>query len=97
MKKIRIGIIGAGGMAAYCIPRFRRAGAEVVPVADPNPAAAVYGFVTFGNGSCLTISTSWAEMAEREEPLSDPSEAVKLMRIIDEVYASAKNRCPVKV
>ena len=40
-EKLRIGIVGAGGMTAYHIPGFRRAGAEVVAVADPNPAAAV--------------------------------------------------------
>ena len=40
MKKIRIGIVGAGGMTAYHIPGFRKGGAEVVAVADPNAAAA---------------------------------------------------------
>ena len=40
MKKIKIGIIGAGGMTAYHVPGFRKAGADVVAVADPNPAAA---------------------------------------------------------
>ena len=40
MKKIRIGIVGAGGMTAYHIPGFRKAGAEVVAVADPNAVAA---------------------------------------------------------
>ena len=40
MKKIRIGIVGAGGMAAYHIPGFRKGGAEVVAIADPNAAAA---------------------------------------------------------
>ena len=39
-KAIRIGIIGAGGMTVYHIPGFRKAGAEVVAVADPNAAAA---------------------------------------------------------
>ncbi len=37
---IRIGIIGAGGMAAYHIPGFRQAGGEVVAVADVNREAA---------------------------------------------------------
>ena len=32
---LKIGIIGAGGMAAYHIPGFRSAGAEVVAIADP--------------------------------------------------------------
>ena len=40
MKKIRIGIVGAGGMTAYHIPGFRNAGADVVAVADPNATAA---------------------------------------------------------
>ncbi len=37
---IKIGIIGAGGMAAYHIKGFRQAGAEVVALADVNKAAA---------------------------------------------------------
>ena len=40
MGKIRIGIVGAGGMAAYHIPGFRKAGAEVAAVADPDTAKA---------------------------------------------------------
>lgn len=40
MNKIRIGIVGAGGMADYHIPGFRTAGAEVAAIADPNAAAA---------------------------------------------------------
>ena len=40
MKKIRIGIVGAGGMTVYHIPGFRKGGAEVAAVADPNVAAA---------------------------------------------------------
>ena len=39
-ERIKIGVIGAGGMAAYHISGFRKAGAEVVAVADSNPAAA---------------------------------------------------------
>ncbi|OAM91052.1 Gfo/Idh/MocA family oxidoreductase [Termitidicoccus mucosus] len=37
---IKIGIIGAGGMAAYHIAGFRQAGAEVVALCDPNEAVA---------------------------------------------------------
>jgi len=33
----------------------------------------------------------------KEKPLTDPSEAVKLMKIVDAVYASAKTGKPVKV
>ncbi|HRY55919.1 MAG TPA: Gfo/Idh/MocA family oxidoreductase [Spirochaetia bacterium] len=45
---IKIGIVGAGGMARYHVPGFRAAGAEVVALADPVPearakAAAAYG------------------------------------------------------
>ncbi len=36
-------------------------------------------------------------LAGREEPLNTPDEAVKLMRIIDALYASAKSGAPVKV
>ena len=37
---LKIGIIGAGGMASYHIPGFRSAGAEVVAIADMNAEAA---------------------------------------------------------
>ncbi len=45
---VRIGILGAGGMARYHIPGFRSAGAEVVALADPSgpardAAVAAYG------------------------------------------------------
>ena len=33
----------------------------------------------------------------REEPLSDPSEAVTLMKVVDAIYASAKTGKPIKV
>ena len=132
--------------------------------------AAAHGFVTFADGSCLSLRNSWAEMVKREEmsvtlqgtkegallrrlfgkdgddataddvcevyrmtakgarrdgaltrrrdeamgrircaenfvkvlqgreaPLSDPSEAVKLMKIIDAIYASSKTGRPVGV
>jgi predicted dehydrogenase len=35
---LKIGIVGAGGMARYHIPGFRAAGAEVVALAEPDPA-----------------------------------------------------------
>ena len=38
-KRMRIGLVGAGGMAAYHIPGFRKAGADVVAIADPNVVA----------------------------------------------------------
>ena len=37
---LKIGIVGAGGMARYHIQGFRAAGAEVVAIADSNAAAA---------------------------------------------------------
>lgn len=37
---IRIGLIGAGGMAEYHVAGFRNAGAEIVAIADPDSAAA---------------------------------------------------------
>ena len=37
---LKIGIIGAGGMAAYHIPGFRAGGAKVVALADASRAAA---------------------------------------------------------
>ena len=33
----------------------------------------------------------------REEPLTDPAEAVKLMKIVDAVYKSAKTGKPMRV
>lgn len=132
--------------------------------------AAAHGFVTFKDGSCLSLRFSWAEMIKQEEialalqgtregvamrrvygrdgddatsedtcevyrmtakgerrdgllttrkdpamgrvraaenfvkvlegrekPLSDPSEAVKLMKVVDAVYKSARTGRPVKV
>jgi predicted dehydrogenase len=37
---IKIGIMGAGGMSNYHAAGFRKAGAEIVAIADTNPAAA---------------------------------------------------------
>jgi LysM repeat protein len=39
-KPLRVGLIGAGGMADYHVAGFKKAGAEVVAIADPNPEAA---------------------------------------------------------
>ena len=50
MSRIRVGIVGAGGMAAYHIPGFRKAGAEVIAIADPNRAAAERCARTHGVG-----------------------------------------------
>ncbi|MBQ9741055.1 MAG: Gfo/Idh/MocA family oxidoreductase [Kiritimatiellae bacterium] len=39
-KPLRVGLIGAGGMADYHVAGFKKAGAEVVAIADPDPEAA---------------------------------------------------------
>jgi predicted dehydrogenase len=45
---IKIGIIGAGGMAAYHTTGFRQAGAEIVALADVNQAAAEKSAAQYG-------------------------------------------------
>lgn len=40
VRRPKVCVVGAGGMAAYHIPGFRKAGAEIVAIADPNRAAA---------------------------------------------------------
>ena len=36
-------------------------------------------------------------LQKREKPLNTPDEAVKLMKIIDAIYASAKTGAPVRI
>ena len=64
MKKIRIGIVGAGGMTAYHVPGFRKAGAEVSAVADPNAVAARTCAEKYGIGRTYG---SVEEMLEAED------------------------------
>lgn len=45
---IKVGIIGAGGMASYHVTGFRQAGADVVALADVNETAAKYSASKFG-------------------------------------------------
>jgi len=45
---VKIGIIGAGWMAAYHVNGFRSAGAEVVAIADMNPEAAAQAAKKYG-------------------------------------------------
>ena len=45
---IRIGIVGAGGMAAYHIPGFRAGGAKVVAIADVSREAAERAAAAYG-------------------------------------------------
>ncbi len=47
---LRIGIVGAGGMAAYHVPGFRAGGAEVVALADLNLDAAKAAAAKFNIG-----------------------------------------------
>jgi predicted dehydrogenase len=61
---IRIGIIGAGWMAGYHIEGFRKAGAEVVAIADVDSAAAT------GTAARLQVPRTYASVARmlaREE------------------------------
>ncbi|MBQ6009460.1 MAG: Gfo/Idh/MocA family oxidoreductase [Kiritimatiellae bacterium] len=62
---LKIGIIGAGGMAAYHIPGFRAGGAKVVAVADASRAAADRAAAQYG------IPHAYGDVAEmlRSEPL----------------------------
>ena len=48
MAKIKVGIVGAGGMAGYHVAGFRKGGAEVVAVADSNVDAARKAAALFG-------------------------------------------------
>ena len=45
---IKVGIIGAGGMAAYHAQGFREAGADIVALADTNAAAAEKAAARYG-------------------------------------------------
>ncbi|MBI4621961.1 MAG: Gfo/Idh/MocA family oxidoreductase [Verrucomicrobia bacterium] len=51
---IKIAIIGAGGMAAYHATGFRQAGAEILALADVNPAAAEKAATKHGIGRVFT-------------------------------------------
>jgi predicted dehydrogenase len=51
---IKIGIIGAGGMAAYHTTGFRQAGAEIVALADVNAAAAQKSAAQYGIDNVFT-------------------------------------------
>ena len=53
---VRIGVVGAGGMAAYHIPGFRAGGAEVVALADVNLPAAQAAAEKFGIGKVASGS-----------------------------------------
>ena len=65
MKKIRVGQIGAGGMAAYQVPGFRNAGAEVTAVAATSQASAERCAKKYG----IAKAYASAEAMLAEEPL----------------------------
>lgn len=68
---MKIGIIGAGGMANYHIPGFRAAGADVVAVADVNIEAATR---TAAKHNVPRVYNSVARMLSRE-----PLDAVSII------------------
>jgi len=51
---LKIGIIGAGGMLRYHLEGFRKAGAEVIAVADPAPGAAARAASQWSIGKAYT-------------------------------------------
>ena len=61
---MKIGIIGAGGMANYHIPGFQSAGAEIAAIADVNKAAAQRVADKFG---IPTVHDSIAKMIKTEK------------------------------
>ena len=62
-QPLRVGLIGAGGMADYHVEGFRRAGAEVTAIADPNPEAAEAAAAKF---DVANVYESAEEMLARE-------------------------------
>ncbi|NLL82658.1 MAG: Gfo/Idh/MocA family oxidoreductase [Lentisphaerae bacterium] len=55
---VKIGIIGAGGMADYHIPGFQAEGAEIVAIADVNEAAAKRVAAKYG------VKTTYSKVAD---------------------------------
>lgn len=55
---IKIGIVGAGGMARYHVAGFRSAGAEVLAFCDPSPEARTRAAATYG------VAETYASLAE---------------------------------
>ncbi len=62
---LKIGIVGAGWMAAYHVAGFRSAGAEVVAITDKNTAAAQQAAEKYG------VSMTFAEAGEMYGALPD--------------------------
>ena len=55
---IRVGVVGAGGMAAYHIPGFRAGGAKVAAIADVSREAAARAAASYG------IPAAYASLGE---------------------------------
>ncbi len=64
MSGLRVGVVGAGGMASYHIQGFRQAGADVVAMADQNKQRAQEAADGFGIGKTYG---SLAEMISSEK------------------------------
>jgi predicted dehydrogenase len=61
----KVGIIGAGGMLQYHVAGFRKAGADVIAVADAAPEAAARAASTWGIGrSFESVDAMLADVAE---------------------------------
>lgn len=59
---VRVGLIGAGGMAKYHVEGFRKAGAAIVAIADPDPVAAEEAATKF---DVMKVYDSAEEMLQR--------------------------------
>ena len=59
---VRVGLIGAGGMAKYHVEGFRKAGAAIVAIADPDPVAAEEAATEF---DVMKVYDSAEEMLQR--------------------------------
>ncbi|MBD5781843.1 Gfo/Idh/MocA family oxidoreductase [Pelagicoccus sp. NFK12] len=62
---IKVGVIGAGGMAQYHIAGFKQAGAQIVAIADLNEAAAQAAAQKYGVAKAYgSIETMFAELPD---------------------------------
>ena len=67
---IKIGIVGAGGMAGYHVAGFRRAGAEIVALADVSKAAAQRAIAKHGIGRAFGSLTEMLRGAPELDAVS---------------------------
>ena len=93
-------ICGNSHIAGKLHPYFSKYGLREIPVitfTGDNPSSLI-GIGGWKPGTYIVaLGTSDNFFAASEKPLTDPSEAVKLMRIIDAIYASARTGRPVKL